>query len=378
MKHLALLTFIVSFFVYGCNQNPIDDFPPSFEKTYTESSNQQANRLISVSDGILICGTSITGTTKHAFVLKADFGGKQLWKREYDTGSEGFGIKYLDDNSILIVGSLLTASQEKNLWLAKLSQDGSLLWQQNFGGTSSDTGRDVIELENGGFMLIGTTGSFGAGSADMFVVKTDADGNETWSRTFGGAELDGGSELIQTSSFEVALLGFTGSFGAGDRDIYLQTVSTDGDSLASFTIGGNGYEESQAIARTSDGGFVLSNHSASQEPLHSVLATRLNANFQTEWEFEFGTNSAHEGGEGVLADSEGTFVFIGRTNSFGNEEQVYLIKTNSAGEILEELDYGEVGDQRGNDIIEHDGSYYICGTSTVNGNSDVFFIKRPM
>ncbi|MFT6027619.1 MAG: hypothetical protein ACI8P5_001886 [Bacteroidia bacterium] len=378
MKQICFVLILITVFSSGCNQNLTDEFPATFEQTYSVAGNQEANRIIALSDGILICGTSTVGSTKQAFLIKTDFGGNQIWKRDYEIGTEGFGIKFTADNSFVLVGSFLTIPQSKNLLMMKLDLNGIMLWQRTFGGNLSDTGRDIIELENGGYMLIGTTQSFGAGSASMYVVKTDSEGNEDWSRTFGGSGLDGGSELVQTSSFEVALLGFTNSFGAGDRDIYLQTVSTGGDSLASFTIGGNGYEESQAISKTSDGGFIMSNHSASLEPQHSVLATKLNSNFQRDWEVEFGTNSAHEGGEGVFADSEGNFIFVGRTNSFGNDEQVYIIKTTSTGEVMEELNYGEAGDQRGNDIVEHNGSYYIVGNSTVNGDSDVLLIKRPI
>ena len=74
----------------------------------------------------------------------------------------------------------------------------------------------------------------------MYVVRTDANGTEVWSRTFGGDGIDGGSELIQVNTFAVMLLGFTSSFGAGERDIYLQNVSVDGDSLWSSTYGGSG------------------------------------------------------------------------------------------------------------------------------------------
>lgn len=351
---------------------------PEFQKTFLENNDQVAQRLISVSDGVILIGKSATGSENRLKLLKTDFNGNEVWSKEFDAGTIGFGIKATSDGNLILVGSKTDGSGNQDVLLAKTDADGNILWQRTFGGAMVDQGKDVTELQNGGFMLIGITQSFGAGSASIYVVKTDADGYEIWSRTFGGSGVDGGSELIQVNSFEVTLLGFTNSFGAGDRDIYVQGVSVDGDSLATFTYGGPAYEESQAIARTSDGGFVMSNHSASIDPTHKLLATRLDANYQIVWEQEFGGLTEHEGGEAVLADSEGNFVFIGRTNSFGNDEQVYFIKTDSDGNVLTELNFGEAGDQRGNDIIEHNGSYYICGSSSVNGGSDILLIKRPM
>jgi hypothetical protein len=342
------------------------------------AGDQDAFRLISVSDGLVIVGTSSTSVQTQLLLLKVDFNGNLLWQRQLADGTEGFGIKPTSDGNMIVAGSITDENGDKDIYLAKVDAVGNVLWQKEFGGAFSDSGRDVIELQGGGFMLIGNTQSFGAGVVSMYAIRTDADGNMLWQRTFGGEGLDAGTELVQANNVAVMLLGFTNSFGAGDRDIYLQGVSIEGDSLGSFTYGGPAYEETQSFQRTSDGGFVMCNHSASTEPNHSLLATRLNANMQTVWQNEYGTPTAHEGGEGVLADSEGNFVFLGRTNSFGPDEQVYFNKTDANGNTLEELNLGEAGDQRGADIIEHDGSYFICGVSIVDGISDVLLIKRPM
>ena len=349
-----------------------------FEHVYPHSGNQEVSRMILTSEGLTMIGKSTLGENRLLLYTVGPCG-DFCWQKELDPGTEGSGIIQTSDKNLALVGSISDSDGDRNLLLIKCDLEGNTIWQKNFGGALSDQGQDLIELENGDFMMIGTTQSFGAGPASIYIIKTDSEGNEIWSRTFGGTGLDGGSELIQTSSFEVLLLGFTESFGAGNRDIYLQSVSTDGDSLWSSTYGGSGYEESQAIAKTSDGGYIMSNHSASNEPDHSILATRLDANGQMQWEREFGTPTAHEGGEAVLADSEGNYVFLGRSNSFGTDEQVFLIKTNAAGAILEEWNSGFEGkDQRGNDIIEHDGYYFVCGTSTAFGTSDVMLKKRSM
>lgn len=310
--------------------------------------------------------------------MKTDFSGGLIWHKNLGQATEGWSLKITNDNALIVTGTIKTASDNIDAVLIKTDLDGNMFWQKSFGGPMADLAKDVIALENGDFMIVGITQSFGSGAASMHVIKTDSNGNEIWSRTFGGGGLDGASELVEVNGFEIMILGFTGSFGAGDRDIYLQGVSMEGDSLASFTLGGSGYEESQAIAKTADGGFVMCNHSASIDPTHKLLATKLNANYQTVWEAEFGGLVEHEGGEGVLSDSEGNYVFLGRTNSFGNEEQVYFIKTDANGNVLEELNFGAVGNQRGTDIIEHNSSYYILGTSSINGDSDVMLIKRPM
>ncbi|MFM1877017.1 MAG: hypothetical protein RL266_2754 [Bacteroidota bacterium] len=378
MKHLLLPFLGFGLLLTCCRYDVEEEEVPEFSITIPAAGNQEANRLIPLSDGILIVGSTETGNSKEAFLWKIDFNGNVRWQRNLGQGTEGWSVKQTSDNALILAGTISSQTSDKNILLMKLDLNGNTLWQQQFGGPMSDIGRDVIELQNGGFMVIGTTQSFGPGPASMYVVRTDDNGMELWSRTFGGDGVDGGSELLELDGFEVLLFGFTGSFGAGDRDIYLQSVSTEGDSLASFTFGGSGYEESQAIQLTADGGFVMSNHSASTDPTHKLLATKLDLNRQVVWEQEFGGLTEHEGGEGVLADSEGNYVFLGRTNSFGSAEQVYFIKTDPNGNVLEELNFGAEGDQRGTDLIEKNGAYYVLGTSTVDGDIDVMLIKRPM
>lgn len=362
----------------SCNQPTGGDDLPEFDVSFAQTGDQLVNRLIAVSDGIILIGTTTVSNTTQAFLWKTDFSGNILWQRDLGLGTEGWSVKLTADNSLVTVGIVNDLSGNQNVMLLKTDLHGNTDWQQQFGGPFSDLGKDVIELQDGSFMIVGTTSSIGSGPASMLVIKTDANGNEIWNRSFGGEGLDGGSELVQVNSYEVMLLGFTGSFGAGDRDVYLQSVSTDGDSLASFFYGGAGYEESQAFQLTSYGSFIMSNHSASNDPTHKLLATKLNTNGQVVWEQEFGTLSEHEGGEGVLADSEGNYIFIGRTNSFGNDEQIYFIKTDEHGNVHQELSFGSEGDQRGTDIIEHDDAYYISGQSTENGDWDVMLIKRRM
>ena len=378
VKNLFLPLFLVGFFISGCDKNPTGQILLEFEKTFSLAGNQEVNRVIAVSDGIIIIGTTVQSGMTHAFLLKTDFSGNLLWQKEFELGTEGFGIKHTSDNKLILVGSFTNQTGNRDFHLSKTDLNGNLIWQKEFGGVYSDQGKDVIELQSGGFMLIGITQSFGLGPASLYVVRTDANGNEAWSRTFGGDGIDGGSELIEVNGFEVMLLGFTSSFGAGDRDIYLQRVSVDGDSLWSATYGGSGYEESQAFQRSSDGGYVMSNHTASEEPNHSLMATRLDAGGTVIWQQEFGTPTAHEGGEGMLVDSEGNFIFLGRTNSFGFDEQVYFIKTNLDGNLIEERNFGAEGNQQGIDIIEADNAYFIVGRSNVGGEMDILLIKRPL
>lgn len=349
-----------------------------FYRTYPVPGNQLAHRLIVDANGILIIGTSEVGGQSSMMLMRTDLDGHKLWTRliATDRNGEGHGMARTSDGGLILVGSQRTETF-KDILLVRTDANGAVLWEKPFGGPMNDIGRDVIALEQGGFMVIGTTSSFGLGVADMYVIRTDDSGNELWSRTFGGLSLDGGSELVQVDQFQVMLLGFTESFGAGYRDLWLQSVSVDGDSLWGSTYGGADYEESQGLYRAANGSFILCGHSASIDPVHAMHGLRIGQDGTVQWEHHFGTTGVHDGGEGVLEDTDGNLLFVGRSDSFGQGEQVYLVKTDATGDIISEESFGGAGSQWATDVAESPTSHYIIGSSAIDGDADVLLIKRP-
>jgi hypothetical protein len=105
-----------------------------------------------------------------------------------------------------------------------------MLWNRTYGGPSWDPARALIQTSDGGFALAGHTYSFGAVTYDFWLVKTDMDGNMQWNKRYGGIEWDGGyCALVQTTDGGYALAGDTWSFGAGDADFWLVKTDADGN-----------------------------------------------------------------------------------------------------------------------------------------------------
>ena len=124
------------------------------------------------------------------------------------------------------------------------------------GGPESEEGNSLIQTSNGGYAIAGHTTSFGAGGADVYVVKLDANGNLQWTKTIGGESGDSGSSLFQTSDGGYVIAGSTTSFGAGEPDVYVVKLDAHGNLQWTKTIGAKNFNMSSLI-QTSDGGYAI-------------------------------------------------------------------------------------------------------------------------
>ncbi len=360
---------------------PPSDLGFPFEKTIGGVNDDIANSII-YSDGYLM----ILGTTKSngdekgdLYLVKMDLNGNVVWEKTYGSSLEEEGVRIIETSNgdYMLVGAVKNNSIYRDFYLVRVNKKGEQLWEQNYGGDLDDIPTDIIELADGSFTITGGTQSYGAGSIDLILLKIDGDGMQIGQRVYGGVDLDFGTRFAPTLSDEIMLLGFTNNFGEGDRDFYLLKIDNQGDTIFSKTYGGSAYDEPKSIVQLHNGNYLLHGHSASTRPEHDVLSFVVNQSGDVIWQKEFG-GTEHDGGQTALQDKKNNLVLIAESNSFGNDRQIYLVKTDIDGQVLTEKTFGGAGDDFPLDVVEAGSSYFIVGmtNSMGAGGYDMYIIKE--
>lgn len=381
MKTILLLsaTWLVLF--TACREElPTPDLDQSFEKRWGGALDEAAKDIFIQNDVIYLLGTSQSMSDPNGdfYFAQLDLEGNLLFEKKYggEKAEEGRSLLATQDGNFLLLGTTTASNGEKDIYLLKVDRQGNELWQKTFGGPAPDTPASIIETSQGQYCLAATTESFGAGARDIYLLWLDQSGNPIREKTFGGPDIDGSTALSELADQQILLYGYTKNFGASSRDLYLLRLSAEGDSLWSQRYGGVGYEESQAFAPLADGGFVLCGHSASTAPEHNMIGIRLDANGEQLWSNDYG-GEAHDGGEALLINAVGQFVFVGRSRSFGTgERDVFMVTTSAAGEVLAEVVIGGEENDWAEAIVERGDYYYLAGhTETASQGKEIYLVK---
>jgi hypothetical protein len=266
---------------------------------------------------------------------------------------------------------------QKNLGLTGFTSG----WNKAYGGSGNDVGSgNIVQTSDGGYALAGDTNSFGAGSLDAWLIKTDIVGNMQWNMTYGGADYDSGSDMIQTKDGGYAIGGYTNSSGAGNNDFWLVKANATGYMQWNKTYGGTGDDRGYVVIQTSDGGYAVIGLSFSfGAGGQDAWLVKTDAVGNMQWNMTYG-GTGTDSGNTMVQTTDGGYALAGRTNSFGvgGSYDVWLIKIDASGTMQWNKTYGGTGTEHGYSMVQaRDGGYAIAGytTSFGAGNADVYLVK---
>jgi hypothetical protein len=241
-----------------------------------------------------------------------------LW---YKTDMEGRCILETTDSNYVAVGCT-----EGDIRIFKVSKTGDSLWSKIYGGQGYEDVESVRQTSDKGFIIFGTTSSFGAGQEDMWLIKTDSNGDTIWTRTFGGDRSDIGENIQVTDDGGYIIVGTTASYGLGGNDIRLIKTDSNGTIQWSKTFGDESDDEGFGVLQTSDTGYLIGGNSNS---LGGLWLIKTNSEGDTSWTKTFNLPGiSEEQGECIIEATNG-FLICG--NDWDNG---FLIKTDYYGDTL--------------------------------------------
>ncbi len=341
-----------------------------------------------------------------------------LWEKEVGGGEDdwGYSICLSDEGNYVFTGITSSYDEEvtdslggTDVWLAQMSQDSTMVWSHTFGGTKDERANSVCLAPDGGFALTGFTASGDVnfsenkGAKDIFIFKTNSQGELQWSKTYGGSSDDIGNSIIPSTDGGFLIAGSTFSSDGdvssnhGSSDYWIIRIDGNGNLLWEKTYAGSAEDRAQEIVQTQDGNYVIIGTSFSgdgdvSDPLGSVdfWLIKINANGDLLWEKSLGGSSADQGYD-LIETSDGSLLLVGEVLSNNGDVEgnhgltdAWMVKLSSDGNIIwqnalggSKVDYFlAVQEAADGTFIATGNTFSSDGDVSQNiGSSDIWLVK---
>ncbi|MEZ4885877.1 MAG: right-handed parallel beta-helix repeat-containing protein [Chitinophagales bacterium] len=328
-----------------------------------------------------------------------------VWEQNYG----GSNIDYLhymiptSGNNFILVGQ--TSSNDNDvdgsnggtdMWVAEIDIDGNIQWDKNYGGNLFDVGRSLSITSDGGYIIAGYSTSSNLdvvgnyGQQDFWVVKIDANGIIDWNQNYGGSDQDFAYNILSTSDGGYIIGGLSESSdndvnsNYGNRDFWVVKIDSNGNIQWDKNYGGSDVDECLSMASTTDGGYILSGFTMSNDNDVDLnyggkdfWVVKIDANGNIQWDKNYG-GSGDDTAESIIQTVDGGYIIGGNTNSVTDDVDAnngntdfWVVKTDSNGNIQWEQNYGGTGRDIVNSVaLSSNGGYIIIGRSE-SSNGDV-------
>jgi hypothetical protein len=209
----------------------------------------------------ILCGEYDEGFIDiYYYLLKINASGDSLWSAKYNPAAgdqaRGRAVVPTDDHNFVIAG-YVNRDNNNSAHVARVDSNGQAVWSRTWDFEGAEYLSDIQKTADNGYIVSGYTNSHGAGNLDYYLIKTNSQGDSLWTRTYGGASSEFCYVVEQTADEGYIMAGYGSSFGHGSLDCYLVRTNSTGDTLWTRSYGGTGQDDSYELKLTSDGGFVL-------------------------------------------------------------------------------------------------------------------------
>ncbi len=315
----------------------------AWTKRYGGDESDSAHDVQCTDDGgYLLVGTtnSYGAGRQDVYLLKLNSTGEKEWQKTYGGIYDDRAVCFKEtiDGDYIIAGATKnTDDGARNAYLLKIDAAGNEKWSKDYGGAGGETANDILETSDRGYLVLGSTTSMGAGEFDVYLFKTDAQGNVEWEKTYGGTNWEEGNSIQPTPDGGYVIAGFTVSMGVGARDFYLIKIDASGNMQWDKTYGDVNNDVAAKVVVTDDGGYLVAGSTANiitDENIYSdILIVKTNATGDEEWRTTFGGDKS-EGTADMLLMDDGGFILVGSTSSYSKDADIYLLRLSTTGKLI--------------------------------------------
>ena len=356
--------------------------PIRFIHTYGNFSYNYGMSVHQEADTGYVILANVTGNSgnNNIQLFKIDKNGGYVWSKLYADSAIFWGesLKRTPDHGYLITGyTNKTDTAGYDVMLIKTDSVGNKEWEHYYGGTDWDFGNDVTIASDSNYLVCGSTYSYGAGNTDMYLLKINTQGDTLWTKTFGGAYEDVATSIDVCKNGDILMAGYTKSYGAGNYDALLVRYDSAGNYLWYKAYGDTAIDKIYSVRENYNKDIVLGGYTSSfgagGDDFYLIYADSLGA--QKWYQAVGGPDNERAYTMDLTADSG--YVLSGTTSGAGYQD-VYFYKMLANGQWNYSTSHGSVQQDNANAIKQTlDGGYIIVGSSSGFGGclSNVFVIK---
>jgi len=381
MKNLILILFFI----------PTLLFSQGWERTYGGEKPDAGYSVQQTTDGgYIVAGSSYQfGDHSDVYLLKTDNNGDTLWTKTYWDWSTnhdwGYSVQQTTDGGYIITGenSSFAGTGQRYTYLIKTDNNGDTSWTKMYGGLGKDVvGYSLQQTTDGGYVITGSIWTIGNGK-DVHLIKTDNFGDTLWTKSYGRCDNEIGYSVQQTTDSGFIITGVTNSCESDTTRSHVYLIKTDsnGDTLWTKIYRENDYDVGHSVRQTTDGGYIIAGETSSWwgEDIHDVYLIKTDHNGDTLWTRTLGGESSDEG-HSVQQTTDGGYIITGSTDLIGSgysTYDVFLLKTDLNGDTLWSKTFGGEDTDIGRSVKQTtDGGYIITGWTFPNTNyADLYLIK---
>lgn len=310
-----------------------------WSKKYGESTDDEFGYSICSSDnGYILAGVK----NNQSWIVKISITGSIVWEKSFgDIGIDIPSSIFPVAGGYIVGGTSFSANHSNGLgdyWILKIDNNGNKLWEKYYGGSLTEKLNQLIPTSDGGMIAVGTTSSNDGdisnliGQSDIYIVKMNGTGDLTWSKTYGGQSMDIGAEICEISNNQYVFTGTKGILNPNatgiqrtfDNDVFVATISNNGNVVWQKNFGGSNYDFGSSISISNNGVIIgaktisYDGDISSTKGAYDSWIFELNDLGDLDWQKSYGGDKDDFLSQ-IIPDKNGGFVIINSTNSKNNE-----------------------------------------------------------